>query len=258
MPVNPGQLSLTHFGVQALRIPGLANLERGVDEDLREGDLGFVVDRPGSGPMFGQGADRGRNHDGAGIRHERGDVAHAPQILPAVGGGESQVRAEPMAEVVSVQSVGETALPNQMSFHSSGQRRLARAGETAHPERCPSETMGSAFGGVEGGGAPDDVAGSRGRAAHGSSFTPMEGRAWVCSEAPAVDSTTERRIKTTAAPAVSPHRRATAPEIARCQSLSTSHSSSSRVQGRPAAAVRRKIVVGIADMVRSTKPSQRC
>ena len=102
-----GDLATAGLGVESLDVAGLADGERGVDEDLdervvREGGAGL-------GAVGSQRSDEGDEGDMARASEEAGDGGGATHAFSAVGGGEAQVAIERDAEVVAIHADDVTA-----------------------------------------------------------------------------------------------------------------------------------------------------
>ena len=83
---EPGDLAGPGLGVEALGVALLALLDRRVDEDLDEGQVGRLVDRAGPLAAGAVRADQRHQRDDAGIGEQPGHLAGPAHVLVAVGG----------------------------------------------------------------------------------------------------------------------------------------------------------------------------
>jgi hypothetical protein len=82
----------------------------------------------------GVGRDQRDDGDAAGVGEQSRDVRDAPDVLVAGGGVEAEVAAEPVADVVAVEDVGEAALLDEAALQRGCDRRLARRREAREPD----------------------------------------------------------------------------------------------------------------------------
>ena len=129
-----GDLTGPRLGVEALGVPPLAILERGVAEHLDEIEAGVGVHPTGQVAMLFQWADR-RNQNGvAGIGDQRRDVRQPAQVLGAVGHGKAQVGVQAVAQIVAVENISGNALFEQFLLDQHRHRRLARTRKAGKPQ----------------------------------------------------------------------------------------------------------------------------
>jgi hypothetical protein len=103
MPVNCGILPCARLLVELLRIAPFAFRERGVDEDLGEGNAPLLGALGSHRPVGPEGRDkRGDDHD-AGIGKVDRQLGRTAQVLAAVVGSEAEVPAQAGAKDVAVQ-----------------------------------------------------------------------------------------------------------------------------------------------------------
>ena len=103
---EPGDLAGTRLAIQALRIAGLAHLDRRVDEDLDERQPGDIVRRVALARVRARyGEMSGTRATSPGIGEQPGDLADATDVLVAIGGGEPEIGVQPVAQVVAVEQV---------------------------------------------------------------------------------------------------------------------------------------------------------
>ena len=86
----------------------------------------------------------GHDGDGAGVGEQAGQLADAKDVARPVGLVEAEIAADPMAEVVAVQQVGEPPGQHQPLLQRGAERRLARGGKPGQPHRRAVGVQGAA------------------------------------------------------------------------------------------------------------------
>jgi hypothetical protein len=106
------------LGVEALGVAFLADIERGLDEDFHE----LVLEEHGADlvPVFAVGGDERGDADEAGIGEELGDLTYAADVFLAFMGGEAEVGAQAMADVIAIEDVGVFAEVKEFAFQFGG------------------------------------------------------------------------------------------------------------------------------------------
>src|SRR5579875_4085381 len=103
------QLAGAGFLVQPFGIPLLAGLDRRVDEHFDERQLGLDVQSTNLiavGPVRTDKAGHGQN---AAIGEQLGYFADAANVLFTVGGRETEILVESVADVIAVEDIGKPA-----------------------------------------------------------------------------------------------------------------------------------------------------
>src|SRR5689334_2954024 len=150
--VDPGEsLDLTGPGflVEPFWIALLANLNRGVDEDLLE--ITVVQGGPNGVTITNVRADEGRQSNDARLAEQLRDRADPANVLLAILGGKSQTEPlrklgpvalfeqfragiEPIADIVSVQQKAANAPLIELLLDDVGHRALAAAAQAGEPD----------------------------------------------------------------------------------------------------------------------------
>ena len=134
--VDPGEvcdLPGSRLGVQPLRVTPLAVLQRGVTEHLEEFEARLGGHLARQLAVLLQRADRGHQHDLAGVGEQGRDVRQPAQVLGAVGHREAEVGVEAVPQVVPVENVCGNALFEQLLLDEHRHRRLARSRQAGEP-----------------------------------------------------------------------------------------------------------------------------
>lgn len=112
-------LTAARPGIEPLWIPGFTDCHGGIDKHLDE----VAGGEPGPDPVAiaAVGGDEGGDADEPGIHHEFSDLADASDVFDAVPGGEPQIRAEAVSDVVPVQEVDLPADAEEFLLEVNGQ-----------------------------------------------------------------------------------------------------------------------------------------
>ena len=73
-------------------------------------------------------------HDEAGVGHQPRHLAHAPDVLDAIGGGEAQVFVEAVANVIAVEQCRVHTARVKLGLDQIGDRGFPRARKPGEPE----------------------------------------------------------------------------------------------------------------------------
>src|SRR6516164_5269024 len=101
------ELAGTRLLVKALRIALFASRDRRVKKNLDEGQFFRGMQRSDRVAIFAIGANETGHRDRAAVGEEPGDFTDAANVLLTVGGRKTQILVESVANIVSVQDVGE-------------------------------------------------------------------------------------------------------------------------------------------------------
>ena len=80
------------------------------------------------------GGDEGGDGDDAGLGEQGGDLADAADVLVTIFGGEAEVLAQPVANVVAVEDEGGVALADEAALDGIGERGFTGAREAGQPD----------------------------------------------------------------------------------------------------------------------------
>ena len=127
------------FGVEPFRVALLTQLQRRVDEDLDEAQIGALVVGADAVAVLAVGADQRHQHDEPRIRHQAGDFSDPSDVLRAVSRCEAEVGVQAEAQVVAVEHVRSGSALVKRDRGCVGERRLARSREPREPHRDPAE-----------------------------------------------------------------------------------------------------------------------
>ncbi|MCY1247679.1 hypothetical protein D9M72_610320 [compost metagenome] len=82
-------------------------------------------DAPGHFAILPVGGNKGRNDDQPGVVQQVRHFGDAPDVFRAIRGGEAEVAAEAMADIVAIEDIGKPAALHQGLFQGEGEGGLA-------------------------------------------------------------------------------------------------------------------------------------
>lgn len=135
-PGKTGDFAGAGFLVQTFGVARFADAQRRIDEDFDEGDGGLAIARVhgADGVAVGLiGRDERGDGDQPRVGKQAADLADAPDVLGAIGGGEAQIGTQAVTEVVAVESVCRAAGLHEVGFERGGDGAFAACGEAGEP-----------------------------------------------------------------------------------------------------------------------------
>jgi hypothetical protein len=120
-------------------VPGLADVEGRVDEDLEEGQVEVLVYLARHHPVLLEGRDEAAEAYLSAVGEELGDLSDPAYVLLAVDGTEAEVAVQARAHVVAVEAVGRYPEVHEDRLDLEGDRGLPGPGESRQPDGAAAE-----------------------------------------------------------------------------------------------------------------------